>query len=177
MLPSRRPSSSQSPTESRDRVRDRDRELGHEYEHEEHDRRSLKRSRRDSLSPPVLSAHSHGGTSLPSIHHLHPDLPPAGQQRHTAHTQYGPSEFLPGPSYASRPFFPPGQAAAASTAYPHPYDERRLFERPLPGPSSLPASSEQRMSPGAESDQDQNESERLGPPKKKRRRQALSCTG
>ncbi|KAI5118748.1 hypothetical protein M0805_008148 [Coniferiporia weirii] len=162
MHPSRRPSPPHSPADAR-----------------EHERSSLKRTRQESLSPPVLSAHSYGGTSLPSIHQLHPGLPPAGQQRHAPSTQYGTSEFLPAPSYGSRSFFAGGQASGGPPTFPHPHDERRLFERLPPGPSSLSTTHsvpEQRISPTADSDQDQNESERLGPPKKKRRRQALSCT-
>lgn len=163
-------SSSQSP------IDDHGHELG---------RAETRRARQDpSRSPPAHSVRIHQGppTTLPSIHNL--QLPPPHAPRHAASTQqYSPSEFLPGASYGSSAFFAGSQRSPMlSSAYPPPaYNERRMsFDRPLPGARPQPSTSaypEQHVSaPEAESDQEQNDSER-GPPKKKRRRQALSCTG
>ncbi|KAH9952169.1 hypothetical protein B0H21DRAFT_880333 [Amylocystis lapponica] len=80
--------------------------------------------------------------SLPSIHQLHPDLPPASMQ---------PS--APGPSYAHHQ--PP---LTSATAYPV-ASGSSLGTRPAPD--------------DRDSDPDADTQE---PPKKKRRRQALSCT-
>ncbi|EJD07211.1 uncharacterized protein FOMMEDRAFT_15938 [Fomitiporia mediterranea MF3/22] len=196
-------SSSQSPTDVHDRRLEREREYEHEREHAferervEHGRRALPESH---SPPPPSSARGVGGgqaraprqgppTALPSIHHLHPDLPPPHAHRHAVPAQqYSPSEFLPGASYGpSSAFFAGSQRSPAlattTTTYPPPpaYEERKMsFDRP-PGVRSLaqPPSamySEQHISPPeGDSDQEQNDSER-GPPKKKRRRQALSCT-
>ncbi|KAL5492057.1 hypothetical protein ACEPAI_3504 [Sanghuangporus weigelae] len=149
----------------------------------DHDRERVERIRapRNSSRSPSTSAARipHGpSTSLPSIRNLH--LPPS---RHAAPAQqHSPSEFLPGSSYGPPGFFAGTQRSPAlASAYPAPaYEERRMsFDRSAPGGWTQPPSStypEQHISPPeAESDQDQNESEH-GPPKKKRRRQALSCT-
>ena len=205
-------SSSQSPVEMHDRDRERF-ERSREHERVMHSHRRAHHDSR-SRSPPgpvPLSARpqQHGQvgapTALPSIHHLHPDLPPPHAHAHPRHAgpamqqqpQYSPSEFLPGASYGhgTSPFFAgtqqrsPVSASTLPSSYPpSAYDERRVpFERPLPPGAGtgtrLPQSSssayppEPRASPpDPESDQEHNESER-GPPKKKRRRQALSCTG
>lgn len=201
-------SASQSPVDPYDG--DRDRERGREHERASHSRRRARYQDSPSRSPPApLSArpqHGQGApTALPSIHHLHPDLPPphahAHAHAHPRHAgpavqQYSPSEFLPGASYGhgTSAFFAgtsshiqqrsPMSASALPASYPpSAHDGRRVpFERPLPPGIRPPQSSssaypEPRASPpDLESDQEQNESER-GPPKKKRRRQALSCTG
>src|SRR5262249_52018571 len=86
--------------------------------------------------------------SLPSIRQLHPYLPPAGMSQHTP----GSGEASHQPTYAFQPPFQMSQ-----------------HEAQLPSTSSQPES--QQM------DSEVEESDHQGPVKKKRRRQALSCTG
>lgn len=134
-----------------------------------------KRSRRDSPSRRATPAssteeHSRGNTShqssshsLPSIRQLHPYLPPSGMsQQHIAGSSEGGSYSYPPPTQ--------GYAVASSSNVPMTSHD----------PSQLNMSSQTQEShrPTRErGDSDHEGDDPSGPPKKKRRRQALSCTG
>lgn len=105
---------------------------------------------------PVSVTVSHSQTSLPSIHQLHPDLPPSRMSQHLLGAGDAPVTY----SYSGPP--------------PHPSTSLGQHEQhtlPLSGPSQ--ESSESYGGPESEPD----DGDQQGPPKKKRRRQALSCTG
>ncbi|KAF5384331.1 hypothetical protein D9615_003193 [Tricholomella constricta] len=102
-----------------------------------------------SSSDPGQSSYS-SQPSLPSIRQLHPYLPPSGLSQHYSSSGEGSSYMYPAP-----PQFTP---------HPSPPDQPLLSSR---------KSSEMF---GIDSEVDDMEQSR-GPPKKKRRRQALSCTG
>ena len=124
--------------------------------------------------PRTSSPMSH--TALPPIHQL--QLPPSTSTsaglHPTPHTVDHPSHV-----YHRQPqhLMYPSTSSLPQHAY-QDRDERRHPERPL-APVAYGASSilEQSGSAGAESAQDEIPVDVQGPPKKKRRRQALSCTG
>lgn len=114
-------------------------------------------------------------TALPSIRTLHPHLPPAGHHYLLPEadlTGLGQSGYIPSFQSSSRlldrsllssPSAPVSSSAAASGSS---TDRLRLHQR------------QRATSIGPDSDGDQNDLlEQTEPPKKKRRRQALSCTG
>ncbi|TDL21901.1 hypothetical protein BD410DRAFT_284008 [Rickenella mellea] len=124
-------------------------------EQQEQPRRPPKRS---ASSSPVIPSR----TSLPSIHELHPFLPPTQQ-----HTAASPTYPLPLPS-------PPGYGASPSGSAPQSRAVERkyaeLYSGTTPGHDYEGAG-------GPESDPElEGQHDQSGPPKKKRRRQALSCT-
>ncbi|KAG6866349.1 hypothetical protein C0991_005270 [Blastosporella zonata] len=88
--------------------------------------------------------------SLPSIRQLHPYLPPSGLSHHPSSSGEGTSYMYPTPSQP----------------VPHPSSPGQSLLGPRKGSEMLAMDSEA-------DDADQSH----GPPKKKRRRQALSCTG
>ena len=107
-----------------------------------------------SSLPHSGSIPSHSQTPLPSIRQLHPYLPPAGMSH---------SPGIPGPMSMA-------EGTSDSNYVPYP-----PYLRPQ-GPSHFsPTRGDTTGYAVHESEAD--ELEQQGPPKKKRRRQALSCTG
>ena len=107
-----------------------------------------------SSHPHSGSIPSHSQTPLPSIRQLHPYLPPTGMSH---------SPGIPGPMGV-----PEGICESYCPPYaPHLRPQGLSHHSPTRGDSSGYAVQE------SEAD----ELEQQGPPKKKRRRQALSCTG
>ncbi|KAF8062394.1 hypothetical protein FPV67DRAFT_1422018 [Lyophyllum atratum] len=102
-----------------------------------------------SSSDPIQPSYS-SQPSLPSIRQLHPYLPPSGLSQHHSSSGEGPS-------------------------YMYPTLSQFVTHSSLPDQSVLGPRKSSEMF-GVDSDADDLETSR-GPPKKKRRRQALSCTG
>jgi hypothetical protein len=107
-----------------------------------------------SNDPLPSTAPHHSQTSLPSIRQLHPYLPPSGMSQHLSATGEGSSSY----SYPAPPHYAshPGQQD-------QPASHLSVPPREMEGYGGIDSEAE---------DLDQH-----GPPKKKRRRQALSCTG
>ena len=133
---------------------------------------SHKRTRRASTgrppSPSTEEQHSrpsrastshHTQPSLPSIRHLHPYLPPSSMSQH-----------IPGPGEGSSYSYPPPQQP-----YPPSGSQMHLSQQESSS-LTMPAQMQPSDRPGR-GDSDPEGDDHPGPPKKKRRRQALSCTG
>jgi hypothetical protein len=132
--------------------------------------RSTKRPRRapsaDSHSRPLRPSTTshHAQPSLPSIRHLHPYLPPSAMSQQQQQQQHPPDSSSP---YSYPPPQQPAYATSSSATQMH------LAHQ---DPSALPMSSAQ-MQSDRRGESEHDGDEQPGPPKKKRRRQALSCTG
>lgn len=156
-----------------------------------------KKLRLMDVSPPSPERRRRPSASLPSIHHLHPDLPPPNstyQQHQRVEPRPPPRQFeppqpsriQPQPQQLSPPAGFMSSGPAPLTTPLAIVEEARRFaaERPSAagpqaGQSAASSSSipEKSLSTAGDSDQDEMVLDQTGPPKKKRRRQALSCTG
>lgn len=102
--------------------------------------------------------HLHHHPSLPSIHQLHPDLPSAGppSSTHRIATMVPPTAYSSGYEHSSSGY---GQCRLQSYR------------------SSAVVLTRHATAHRPAEDMSEQEGDTSGPPKKKRRRQALSCTG
>lgn len=123
-------------------------------------RRATPLSSEEQSRPSRASTSHTSHHSLPSIRHLHPYLPPSGMSQH-----------IPGASESSNFNYPPPQStySVASGSNVH------LGQHESPAVNMSNQTQESQRPSGPDSDQDGDDQH--GPPKKKRRRQALSCTG
>lgn len=123
-------------------------------------RRATPLNPEDNSHPLRASTSHHTQPSLPSIRQLHPYLPPSGMSQH-----------IPGSTEGSGYGYPPSQSgypvASSSNIHLGQHDQTSL---------SMPAQVPQPEHSGRGESEHEGEDQH-GPPKKKRRRQALSCTG
>ncbi|KAJ7113241.1 hypothetical protein C8R43DRAFT_132410 [Mycena crocata] len=144
------------------------------------------------------------GPQLPSIRTLHPDLPPPPPQsasmqpppqQHRQQTQQSPQppQGFPPASFGPGPYPPPYPPYPPPGAFPGPpgsttfHGQLSAFPGSPPfqaaaGPSTFPGEATTSTAPpassyaGSDAEADRDRDTEGGPPKKKRRRQALSCT-